>query len=225
MPNNKIAWEKWEVPDQPSIESVLESIASYSQEELEELLEEGEESPNIITGKDILHQLQMISTPIGFYHPDDINRPDRQFDCWMGHTNFEITHSLKSTIEKIPGVELLSILGRYRFFVGIGRLFTFNGWNGVRFSIEKCLTADTIDEDKINKETLDIISEIKHQIQSEKHWSIFVLPNGEYDYISSNKRDDEYMEKLTLFKLTKQFTGGIIVSSEEQDERSEERGV
>ena len=47
------------------------------------------------------------------------------FDCWMGHTNFDITPSIKEKLNTIPGIEVLKICSRYRFFVGIGTMFDF----------------------------------------------------------------------------------------------------
>jgi hypothetical protein len=55
------------------------------------------------------------------------------FDCWIGHTNFDITPKVKEKLNKMPGVEILKIFSRYRFFVGIGEMFDFQD---VRFEIE-----------------------------------------------------------------------------------------
>ena len=37
------------------------------------------------------------------------------FDCWIGHTNFDITNGIKDKLNTIPGVEMLKIFSRYRF--------------------------------------------------------------------------------------------------------------
>jgi hypothetical protein len=47
------------------------------------------------------------------------------FDCWLAHTNFDVTNGIKEKLNHIPGVEVLKIFSRYRFFVGIGKLFDF----------------------------------------------------------------------------------------------------
>lgn len=47
------------------------------------------------------------------------------FDCWIGHTNFDLTPSIKNTLDNIPGIELLKIYSRYRFFIGVGKMFEF----------------------------------------------------------------------------------------------------
>lgn len=56
------------------------------------------------------------------------------FDCWIGHTNFDVTPRIKDKLNRIPGVEILKIFSRYRFFVGIGQMFDFQN---VRYEIEK----------------------------------------------------------------------------------------
>ena len=47
------------------------------------------------------------------------------FDCWVGHTNFNITPSVKTKLDKVEGVEMLKVCSRYRFFIGIGKMFDF----------------------------------------------------------------------------------------------------
>lgn len=47
------------------------------------------------------------------------------YDCWMGHCNFNLTPKIKASLDSIDGVEILKICSRYRFFVGIGRMFKF----------------------------------------------------------------------------------------------------
>ena len=56
------------------------------------------------------------------------------FDCWLGHTNFNLTEEIKDNLNKVDGVEVLKICSRYRFFVGIGKMFEFSD---VRETIEK----------------------------------------------------------------------------------------
>lgn len=59
------------------------------------------------------------------------------FECWLAHTNFQITPQIKKQLNTTDGVELLKVCGRYRFLVGIGRLFKFSD---VRTNIERQLT-------------------------------------------------------------------------------------
>lgn len=58
------------------------------------------------------------------------------FDCWMGHTNFNITPKLRDVLDTVDGVEVLKICSRYRFFIGVGKMFDFKD---VRTNIEEKL--------------------------------------------------------------------------------------
>ena len=58
------------------------------------------------------------------------------FNCWVAHTNFNLTEYLKNELDSIEGVELLKIFSRYRFLVGVGKMFDFTE---VRKEIEKII--------------------------------------------------------------------------------------
>ena len=58
------------------------------------------------------------------------------FDCWYGHTNFNITPTMKNILDKVEGVEILKVCSRYRFFIGVGRMFEFGH---VRKELEKLI--------------------------------------------------------------------------------------
>ena len=58
------------------------------------------------------------------------------FDCWLGHTTFNLTEEIKTKLNAVDGVEVLKICSRYRFFIGVGKMFDFSE---VRKNIEKQL--------------------------------------------------------------------------------------
>jgi len=47
------------------------------------------------------------------------------FECWVGHTNFDITPKVRNALDTIEGIELLKVCSRYRFFIGVGKMFDF----------------------------------------------------------------------------------------------------
>ena len=51
---------------------------------------------------------------------------DKIFNFWTGHTNFSITPKIAKEIELVEGVEVLDVITRYRFRVGVGKLFKGN---------------------------------------------------------------------------------------------------
>tara|TARA_B100001564_G_C20661251_1_gene681631 strand:- start:1832 stop:2239 length:408 start_codon:yes stop_codon:yes gene_type:complete len=58
------------------------------------------------------------------------------FDCWMGHTNFDITKDIKEVLNEVRGIELMRVCSRYRFFIGVGKMFDFKA---VRKDIEEAI--------------------------------------------------------------------------------------
>ena len=204
MTEKKIAWEKWE-------DHSLESVVTVDEDSMEEPSEEN--------GMDIMALLNtlphIVSTPMGMYHFDDRMRPSKQYDCWTGHTNFDITDDIKNQIEKIPGVEVLLILTRYRFFLGIGRLFNFRE---VRVRIDSAVCSNNSDfhfKEGAGEVMDESLESVKEEVSAYKYWAIFVFPNGEMDYVSTNSESDEnYLNKLLLYTQAKLLSDGILIQSE-----------
>ena len=113
----KIGWQKYEDVlvsqlESPLIDQILSSVAGH------ELQEDDFESQEL--------QLQeQTLVPVDEKMMENIYLASN-FDCWMGHTNFNITKEVMDKLNKMEGVEILKICSRYRFFMGIGRMFDFN---------------------------------------------------------------------------------------------------
>jgi len=119
----KIGWQKYEdVMEKqlscPMLKRVMENIASQNfeyedddiQESKEDFLDDKTSIPPIVPiSEELLRELTVLSN----------------FDCWMGHTNFDVTPAIREKLNKIPGVEVLKICSRYRFFIGVGSMFNF----------------------------------------------------------------------------------------------------
>ena len=67
--------------------------------------------------------MKAIITPIGLLPMDSLSMSEI-FNFWVGHSNFSITKDIASVIEQSEGVEILDVITRYRFRVGIGKIFT-----------------------------------------------------------------------------------------------------
>ena len=135
----KIGWQKYEsvIEDQLTSPFLQDMLASrqpeITQEEeqeyqsiMKELQESGQEvqfvdsSPQMNLSEQFINEVSMLTN----------------FDCWVGHTNFNLSKKIVSELERIEGVELLRICSRYRFFIGIGKMFDFKA---VRKNLEKRL--------------------------------------------------------------------------------------
>lgn len=133
-----IAWQKYEdylekQITSPALVNILQSITSMSAPivNMDEEEEEDEDYVDVMgeEGSKIAAPILPITNQL----IEDISMLS-SFDCWIGHTNFDITHEIKNKLDKTPGVEVLKVLSRYRFFIGIGKLFNFKN---VRKDIEK----------------------------------------------------------------------------------------
>jgi|TARA_R110000751_G_scaffold131254_1_gene233395 hypothetical protein len=141
MNAKKIGWQKYEsvIEDQissPMLQSLIQTLnppieilgeSDISYEDMEALQREletdkylPEASASLAVTEELLSQISMLAN----------------FDCWVGHTNFNITNSIKKALEESEGVEILKLTSRYRFFIGVGRMFDFTD---VRRDIEEKL--------------------------------------------------------------------------------------
>ena len=207
--NKKIAWERWDV-DIIEEDIVDELLAEHDEEDMElvhEALEFMEKIPKLVT------------TPLGVYQMHDKMNILNQFECWMGYTNFDISYDVRDEIEESEGVELLSVLSRYRFFVGVGKLFKFSD---VRREIESrvCDNETSLGGKPafVDEETQLAIDAIKNVITKDKHWTIFVSPAGHIEYASTNDDNDEdYLNDLLGLEKRKKDNGGLILQSNNED--------
>jgi hypothetical protein len=145
MSKNQIGWQKYEDMLEEQMHSPLfrqlyqsfqdnihseslRDLEDFSEEEIEELLKSQEaelqhlpdHSSYIPVDDKLIENMNLVSN----------------FDCWMAYTNFNITEEIKSALDQTEGVEALKICSRYRFFVGIGKMFDFKD---VRKTIEQTI--------------------------------------------------------------------------------------
>jgi len=210
--NKKIAWQSWNAV----VEEIYEKNTEI--EILEELLlaQEIQESHGEMPIKLIDPAPRVIYTPYGMFPVDSFLKPSDRWNCWLGYTNFDITHIVQDILEETEGVEAIKTLGRYTFFIGVGKLFNPTD---VRLNIENILTDTThiSSPEAVSNEINDAIESIKSQVSAKRYWSIFVSSVGEIDYIMSDALDEQYLHELNKFEDLRQKIGGIIIrSSNEQ---------
>lgn len=128
--SKKIGWQKYEdylekQLTSPILTNILQNIAAANLHTDEDDDEEDDEDTYIDQSDDDKN-LKIISPllPITNQLIDDVTMLST-FDCWIGHTNFDVTPTIKNILNKVPGVEILKICSRYRFFIGIGKMFDF----------------------------------------------------------------------------------------------------
>lgn len=151
----------------------------------------------------------VMSTAFGLWKVDDTMNPYRQFKLWIGHTNFTVSADIVEVIKNIPGVEVLKILSRYRFLVGVGELFNIRD---VRIAIEKELGCNKeathlIIDQKVKKE----VNDLKETLSTYDQWAIYVFPNGQIDCVTSEQQD--FQQQLNRYKQAADFSNGILIES------------
>ena len=140
MSKNAIGWQKYEDLIQKQLTSPFASLMLQSQMNISE-----QDFPNLdeddeISFSEMLESeekdLLVVPVPQDFHNQISLVT---NYDCWVGHTNFDITEEVRDIIDTCKGVEILKVHSRYRFFVGIGRMFDFSE---VRQLIEESLTSE-----------------------------------------------------------------------------------
>ena len=123
--DKKIGWQKYEDVIQTEMYSPIASMIleelNPEINEMEDFEEEAEQSQ------------ESFLVPKNFYETVALMS---RFDCRIGHTNFNITTSIKDKLNEVDGIEVLNVISRYRFFIGIGKMFKFSE---VRKDIENCI--------------------------------------------------------------------------------------
>ena len=153
---------------------------------------------------------KVMSTPFGIWQVDDSMNPYKQFELWMAHTNFSITKEIAELIAKTPGVEVLQIVTRYRFIVGVGELFDIHD---VRVAIEKVLMCNQDEKEMIeNEEIYNKVHELKQSLKSYNQWAIYVFPNGNIDFTTSD--DENFVKQRNMYRQAVDFSNGVLVESE-----------
>jgi hypothetical protein len=124
--SRKIGWQKYEDVIQSEMYSPLANM--LFDEIATDVEPEGYEEE--------MENQETLFVPKNFYETISLMT---RFDCWIGHTNFNITTSIKNKLNEVDGIEVLNVTSRYRFFIGIGKMFKFSD---VRKNIENTITSE-----------------------------------------------------------------------------------
>lgn len=136
MKTKKIGWQKYEDLIEQQIKSPLSAMMIGAMLPKMDEIEADEGEENSLEANEAL----VIAIPETLSNEIQLTT---NFDCWIAHTNFDITETIKSIINKVEGVEVLKIHSRYRFFIGIGKMFDFKE---VRKEIENKLIKEVKNE-------------------------------------------------------------------------------
>jgi len=199
----KILWESWNAKI-VATEEQPEPQTEESSYELPDL----EISPDFF----IPVQSRLIYTPMGAYPEESLLKPSDRWDCWIAHTNFSITGSIATILNTdIDGIEVLKIMGKYSFFIGVAQLFDIRD---VRKQINEKICSYSENEIFSDDEVQETVDLLKDQLKDNKYWSILVYPEGRVEYVVANEINAEYLDALSSLKDKKNNFGGIILRSD-----------
>jgi len=108
-----IAWIKW-IEEESENDWTKDGI---SYEDQNESSYEDDETPQIIAGMQFPFMKPIMPVKI---------ITEKDFNFWMGHTNFPISSPILDLIMFCPGAEAIDVLTSYRFRIAIGLLFKPN---------------------------------------------------------------------------------------------------
>jgi len=122
-----IIWEKWVDPfgddtNEAKWTDYNNEIDTLDSPAEDEDVDEEEEYPNnnMKFGE---KPIKVIASPLGLIPYNEYTASSKIFKFWIGHSNFNITNTIKEIIENTEGVEILDIFTRYRFRIAIGKCF------------------------------------------------------------------------------------------------------
>jgi len=118
---NTIHWEKWKDPygDNWKKEEWPGAMSPNGQDT--EFTPENIDVDDM--GFEMGRNMKIMHTSLGIIPMTEDSNPSKVFNFWLGNTSFKITHKIIAIIDDIEGVETLSVFTRYRFRVGIAKLF------------------------------------------------------------------------------------------------------
>ncbi len=140
MGDKQIMWQKYEDVIEEQLKSPTLSLIAGTMYDRERGRFDDDEDDLDFDDEDDGPSMKLFRSNVTISLPEHISNEISivsNFECWLAHTNFQITPVIKKRLNITDGVELLKVCGRYRFLIGIGRLFKFSD---VRINIERQLT-------------------------------------------------------------------------------------
>ena len=129
--NYRIVWQKWSDPlGEDDLDLIPEEEAVSTSEDISGVFYDEDGNPVDVdpelTGEGMeffKKPTKVIVTPMGIIPYTDNTASNKIFNFWIGHTNFDLNNTICRMIELHRGIETLDIFTRYRFRIGIGKLF------------------------------------------------------------------------------------------------------
>lgn len=167
--------------------------------------------------------IKILSSPAGLLPLNEESYPSSQFNLWTAHTNFPITEKVFHKLNReINGIEIIRVLTKYRFLVGIALAFrevevkadiikslcASDELEIARMLAQECKTLNEILPEDINEKVQDYLEN-----NNKKYFMLYVTPNGHFNTFSTSTADDQLYIKLEDFHITQRLVGGAIFTN------------
>ena len=216
MKDNKIVWQK-------CIDPFLLQVEGIFREEARDRIDTISSVGYLDNGYENIEEEKEIESVFNDAINENIEMMESfRPDLWIIHTNFDITDAVVKIISNTPGVDAVYVLSRYRIIIGIPRSKLFD-FRVVRHEIQRklcdnndiVLLNETLNEnEETEEEILKRLNETKALISKNEYWAIWMLPNGNIETLSSDKKDEVFYEEFAVFKNGHTVAGGIIITSD-----------
>jgi hypothetical protein len=206
----KINWENWNVKEEEQTlldeVGVNVSLDDIDDDELEDMMMKGGHELERLPMNIEMTSDHIIVTPFGMYNATNPFIPSRRWECWIGHTNFNIGLEEANIVKVIEGVESLSILGRYTFCIGVPKYSNLFSPADTKVLIEEALCSE---------QDIDVV---RRRVSGHKYWAVLVRADGSLNYACSKKKDGSYKKQIEKLEHLRNNYGGKIFSSVEYPE-------
>lgn len=201
----KIEWENWNLKEEEQLDLDDEnSFDDESHDEQGQYVESyGLSSPQIFGN---VIENDIITTPFGIFAKNSPFIPSKRWSCWIGHTNFNIGISEVNILKKMPGVEALTVMGRYSFCIGIPNVGNLFDATDTKLYITESLCG------------IEDMQAVKQVIGKSKYWSVLIRSDGLCNCAFSTRDNKDYSKQLEKLEKLRRQHGGQIYNSKDYPE-------
>lgn len=144
-----------------------------------------------------------------FFFPAIRKHLEAKYNFWEADINFDLTVELATNIAQVKGVESLDPFSRYKFRVGIGKLFDEDDVKQEISRVCGCMSAEQL-FNLLDEKTKEKAEQARSVLKDYKYWFIFVLPNGSLETCHTNN-PKEYKKRLKLIEKVRENVTGTLI--------------
>jgi hypothetical protein len=168
----RLVWAKWRDPFVPA----FDAVDSEDGDDLTAMDLGSLPAPHA-PGNDV-HSGPAIVGPMGVVPLHEHALPGRTWNFWMAHTNFDVDGPAVDVVKRVAGVEVLDVYTRYRFRVGVGKVFAEEV---VKERIERALNVGP------RPGAVGRVALMKTLLEKKGgHWAILQMKDGRVEVLRDN---------------------------------------